>query len=1009
MFRNNENKKWFGMIVAIVMCLAVVGTTFGGQTIYVDADATGANDGSSWANAYNYLQDALAGALSGDEIWVAEGTYKPDANSANPGGSSDREATFQLINGVAIKGGYAGFGEPNPNVRDVDAYETILSGDLAGDDAPVADPRDLRTEPTRAENSYHVVTSSGTDATAVLDGFSLTGGNANGSYPNYYGGGMYNPSGSPTLANCTFTGNSAKYYGGGMYNDDSSPTVTNCIFSGNSADENGGGMYNSYSSSPTLTHCTFSGNSASANGGGMYNDYSSPTLTNCTFSGNWAGDGGGMKNYESSPTLTNCTFNDNSANLGGGMYNSESSPTLTNCTFSGNSAALGGGGMRNSFSANPTLTNCTFTGNSTKHSGGGMSNQESAPKLTNCTFSGNSAESNGGGMYTWGSSPTLINCILWYNTAGHQGPQIALYDSTLSISYCDLHGGQTEVYDFNSAINWGSGNIDADPIFVDADGPDNIIGTEDDNLRLSADSNCIDAGDNDAVPLDANDIDGDGNTVEPIPWNLDGPPRFVDDPNTADTGNGTPPVVDMGAYEFIDMNYIEITGPTEVDEDSGAQYTCTAYYSGGSTSIVTDSATWSEDSTYASIESNGYLTTTSVTSEQPCTITASYGGMTDTHDITIKDVPRALTSIEISGPAEVNENSGAQYTCTAHYDGSSSDDVTDSVNWSEDSTYASIDDNGYLTTGDVPSNHQQCTITASYGGKSDTHDVIIKGPSDISLQKCAVKAGKSKKDEALRGEVGFIPRDSIRVSGIIDVNAAEMDSADEIYVDIWSDSDDYLVYSDSVTFYPDNIKGDKYSYRHMVKRGEPGTITSFKLNLDKGKFSLKAKNIDLTGLGSPLSVEIEMGDYYGAGEADEEIVNGPRKSIPIRLMSGYADTLTVDKCAVGPNTTNTTSLLVKGGIALEDEPDTIGDVVVTLGSQTFTIPGDKFYEARNGAEVCKKAEVLEGGICSAKFDPVKCSFIITIKNTTIESKSGKVDFSISAYGSFKETVEVDLD
>ncbi|MGW8178941.1 MAG: PKD domain-containing protein, partial [bacterium] len=97
---------------------------------------------------------------------------------------------------------------------------------------------------------------------------------------------------------------------------------------------NGGGMYN-YSSSPTVTNCTFSGNSAGS-GGGMYNNSSpSPTVTNCTFSGNSAGSGGGMSNFNSSPTVANCTFAGNSADYGGGMYNYSSSPTVTNCILWG--------------------------------------------------------------------------------------------------------------------------------------------------------------------------------------------------------------------------------------------------------------------------------------------------------------------------------------------------------------------------------------------------------------------------------------------------------------------------------------------------------------------------------------------------------------------------------------------------------------------------------------------------------------------------------------------------
>ena len=253
-------------------------------------------------------------------------------------------------------------------------YKTILSGDLAGNDIDVNDLSALWDEPSRAENSFHVLFGGGCDQTAVLDGFTITAGNAHG--PSYYdkrGGGMYNTvTSSPTVTNCTFRGNLAATYGGGMVNFwDSKPVVTNCTFIGNWAKWYGGGMCN-WESSPTVTNCTFSGNLSPELGGGMGNGLNSANLTNCTFSGNLAkGTGGGIHNDSGSPTFTNCTFRGNSATTkGGGMFSFGSNLMLLNCTFSNNSAALGGG-MCNVGEGVPILTNCILWGDSPQEVHGG--------------------------------------------------------------------------------------------------------------------------------------------------------------------------------------------------------------------------------------------------------------------------------------------------------------------------------------------------------------------------------------------------------------------------------------------------------------------------------------------------------------------------------------------------------------------------------------------------------------------------------------------------------------
>jgi parallel beta-helix repeat protein len=423
-------QRMYPVTALIIMVILGICGTVQAEVIYVDAVALGIDDGSSWTDAYNNLQDALAVAVAGDEIRVAQGTYKPDQGAAvTPG---DREATFQLISGVTVNGGYAGDGEPDPDARDISLYETILSGDLDGDDGAGFT--------NNAENSYHVVTGSAADATAVLDGLTITAGNANGADTLGYGSGLYNDLGSPSLTDCTLTGNWATSdRGGGMYNgNNSSPTLTNCSFVDNWPD----GMDN-YDSSPTLTYCTFSTNFK-----GMHNLNSSPTLNNCTFSNNDRG----MYNYESSTTLTNCTFTQNSeGNYGGAMYNLNSNPILTDCTFTANSADYGGGVYNES--SNTSLTNCTFIGNSAD-SGGAIYNYNSNPTLTGCAFTDNSAQNHSGAIRNFNSNALLTNCTFIENEASTDGGAIGnsqssptLTGCTFTENYAGNHGGAV----FNNA------------------------------------------------------------------------------------------------------------------------------------------------------------------------------------------------------------------------------------------------------------------------------------------------------------------------------------------------------------------------------------------------------------------------------------------------------------------------------------------------------------------------------------------------------------------------------
>jgi len=234
--------------------------------LYVDINAKGNNNGKNWSDAYTDLQDALSIAAAYpevEEIRVAQGVYTP----AEPNGS--RSASFNLTN-ISITGGYAGFGEPEPNVRDVSLYKTILSGDLNGDDGP--------NFANNNENALRIIQCVGT---VVLDGLIITG--SNGTNPLSSGGGIYNKTNCQfTMTNCILRANIGAY-GGGLYNNSGNMQLANCMFVGNRATYEGGGIY-SNQCNLTLVGCTVSNNSGRGMTGSRW--YTYVTLTNCIFWGN---------------------------------------------------------------------------------------------------------------------------------------------------------------------------------------------------------------------------------------------------------------------------------------------------------------------------------------------------------------------------------------------------------------------------------------------------------------------------------------------------------------------------------------------------------------------------------------------------------------------------------------------------------------------------------------------------------------------------------------------------
>ncbi|MFN2184105.1 MAG: beta strand repeat-containing protein [Anaerolineae bacterium] len=435
--------------------------------LYVDHTASGTNTGTSWLNALKTLRDAftLADNCAGiDEIWVAEGVHRTDEGTGIVPNS--RTESYQLIDGVAVYGGFEGT-ETLLEERNWDSNVTVLSGDVDSNDIAtggiVNTPGNIR-----GANGYHVVVASGVGDTAILDGFTITAGQANGSAadPEGRGGGIYNEAGSPTLANLTFIGNLAG---------------------------NGGGLAN-LNGDAALTNARFENNMAVSSGGGIYNQASSPTLFNLVFTGNYAATGSGLANLSgSNPQLTGVQFTSNTAgSSGGGIYNQASSPVLTDAVLSGNSAPDGAAIYNDT--SNPSLVNTLLSGNYASTSGAAIYNTASSPSLINVTVSGNRAGGTGGGMFSTNTSqPGMQNSIFWNN-------RDASGTGTAAATIANDPGSEPAinfslVQALSSIDHTGSNNLDKNPWFTTPVDPSAAPTTTGD-LTLGIFSPAKDAGDN---------------------------------------------------------------------------------------------------------------------------------------------------------------------------------------------------------------------------------------------------------------------------------------------------------------------------------------------------------------------------------------------------------------------------------------------------------------------------------------------------------------------------------
>lgn len=337
--------------VAAAALLALAPGALAG-TLHVDFGlATGANDGSSWSNAFqgqDGLQAALAVAVPGDRIFVAKGSYRPSA-------IGDRADAFRMATGVEIYGGFAG-GETDPAQRPpLGTSVSTLTGDLDGNDG----------SGTISDNSYHVVRAGGSDSTAVLDGFTITAGNGNGPSNNDRGGGLISGGqATVTIRSCRFVANRCSFGGGAVYITNSAPSFTDCSFEDNNGGAFGGAFDIAQAGAVRFERCRFLGNRANRAGALEIFATSGVVVTNCLFQGNTAtGNSGGGALWMGSggnTVLANCTVVGNAATsqAQGGLRVQGANPSIVNSIFWGNSGAGGAQGSTNQIAG---ATNVAYT------------------------------------------------------------------------------------------------------------------------------------------------------------------------------------------------------------------------------------------------------------------------------------------------------------------------------------------------------------------------------------------------------------------------------------------------------------------------------------------------------------------------------------------------------------------------------------------------------------------------------------------------------------------------
>jgi len=497
----------------VVLCLVIYSIGVNATVRYVKPIASGMGDGSSWDNASPDIQTMIDISIAGDSIWVAAGEYKPNTYPIGCTNCIDsRDYLFHVKNGVKLFGNFNGT-ETDITQRDFGTNTTFLSGDLNDDDVVNSSFIDLEIIGT-TDNIYHVILifdPSPVVLPVTIDGFTIKGGNANGtSYYSiagttvmkYRGGGILIENAPTTITNCFIVNNTASA-GGGVYNYNQNLVISNSIIANNVSNTFGGGIA-FWSPLGEIKNNSFIGNKSITNGGAISCSGTECEITNNEIIGNVAiTDGGGLSiNNGKGRVHNNIIINNYAVGNGGAIIGSIGTGVISNNIIAHNIAGNSGGGLVVFPNSNLVINNVIYN-NVADMDGGGIYILLGINNFINNTIVYNNANNNGGGIYLNEGLNTFINNILWDNRLNTEANinSADLYLNTISnIFQNNILQLDSTFYAFPNYYLGSNpqGNLFAqDPNFVNIfneKGEDQFYFTDDDGLRLRENSPALNAG-----------------------------------------------------------------------------------------------------------------------------------------------------------------------------------------------------------------------------------------------------------------------------------------------------------------------------------------------------------------------------------------------------------------------------------------------------------------------------------------------------------------------------------